>query len=77
MNADSKEALTDLTEWSGGKRFIAPDADNIGHINDALREVLKFKAALRSSPSPLVSLLEMDRGQVIAEMGYKIGFRLR
>ena len=54
MNADSNEVLTDLAEWSDGKRFIAPDADDIGHINDALREVLKFEAALPSSLSPVV-----------------------
>ena len=54
MDAASNDILTDITEWSDGKRFIAPDANDIGHINDALREVLRFEAALPSSQTPVV-----------------------
>ena len=58
MDAASNDILADITEWSDGKRFIAPDAKDIGHINEALREVLKFEAALQSSQTPVeVSLL--------------------
>ena len=54
VDAASNDILADITEWSDGKRFIAPDADDIGHINDALREVLRFEAALPSSQTPVV-----------------------
>lgn len=54
MDAASSDILAEITEWSDGKRFIAPDAKDIGHINEALREVLKFEAALPSSQTPVV-----------------------
>ena len=54
MDAAANDMLADITEWSDGKRFIAPDAKDIGHINEALREVLKFETALLSSQAPVV-----------------------
>ena len=54
MDAASNDILTDITEWSDGKRFIAPDANDIGHINEAMREVLKFEAPLPESQTPVV-----------------------
>ena len=54
MDAASSDILAEITDWSDGKRFISPDAKDIGHINEALREVLKFEAALPSSQTPVV-----------------------
>ena len=54
----SSQILANITEWSDGTRFIVKDTPDklldIGHINEALREVLKFEAPLPSSETPVV-----------------------
>ena len=66
MNAAANDMLADITEWSDGKRFIAPDAQDIGHINEALREVLKFETALPSTQTPVVVSLCWEKDQWFA-----------
>ena len=61
MDDTSSEVIANITEWSDGTRTIVPNVDDTRHINEALRDVLKFEAPLPSGETPIVvSLLEMS-----------------